>query len=95
MLKYLKNYDGYQTVEDVANQLEDFHVIFLKLYGCALALHIFDNLPNNHKISTDALNSKEINLKDRRNNTPILRDGYYIDQNGNIFFIQYIEARHG
>ena len=43
MLKYGKNYDGYWNGEDVAKQLEEVHVTFLKLHGGALALYIFDN----------------------------------------------------
>ena len=38
MLKYRKNYDGYWTGEDVAKQLEEVHVTFLKIHGGALAL---------------------------------------------------------
>ena len=64
ILKYGKNYDSYQTVEDVAKQLEEFHVTFLKLHGGALALYIFDNSSNHHNIATDALNAKKLNLKD-------------------------------
>ena len=48
----------------------------------ALALYIFDNWANHHKIATDTLNVKKLNLKDGGKNTPIMRDGFYIDQNG-------------
>ena len=46
MLKYGNNYDGYCTEEDVAKQLEQIHVTFLKIHGGALALYIFDNQAN-------------------------------------------------
>ena len=81
MLKYGKGYDGYWTGEDVAKQLEKVHVTFLKLHGGALALYIFDNWANHHKIATDTLNVKKLNLKDGGKNTPIMRDGFYIDKN--------------
>ena len=64
ILKYGKSYDGYWTGEDVAKQLEEFHVNFLKLHGGALVLYIFDNSANIHNIATDALNAKKLNLKD-------------------------------
>ena len=80
MLKYGNEYDGYWTVEDVTNQLEEVHVTFWKLHGGALALYIFDNSANNHKIATDALNAKNLHLKDGGKNTPILRDEVFIDQ---------------
>ena len=86
MLGYGKNYDGYCTGEYVSRQLEDFHVTFLKIDGGDLSLSIFDNSSNYHKIATDALNAKKLNVKDRENNTPILRDGLYIDQNGHRVF---------
>ena len=41
------------------------------------------NRPINN-IDTDALNTKKLNLKYGEKNTPILRDGFYIDQNGHI-----------
>ena len=82
MLNYGKNHDGYWTREDVAKQLEEVHVTFLKLRGGALDLYIFYNSANHHKIDTDALNVKKLNLKDGGKNTPIMRDGFYIDQNG-------------
>ena len=63
MLKYGKNYDDYCTGEDVAKQLEEVHVTFLKFHGGALALYIFDNLSNHHKIAIDAINAKKLNLK--------------------------------
>ena len=85
MLKYGKNYDGYWNGEDVSKQLKEVRVIFLKLHGGAMALYIFGNSANHHNIATDALNAKKINLKDRGENTPILRYGFYIDQNGHIF----------
>ena len=81
MLKYGKNYDGYWTVEDVAMQLEEVHVTFLKLRGGALDLYIFYNSANHHRIDTDALNAKKLNLKDGGENTPIMIDGFHIDQN--------------
>ena len=82
MLKYGKNYYCYWTGENSSKHLEEVRVTFLNIHGGALPLYIFDNSSNNHKIATDALNAKEINLKDREKNTPILRDGFYIDQNG-------------
>ena len=84
MLKCGKNYYGYWTGDSVAKQLEEVHVSFLKLHGGALDLYIFDNSSNHHRISTDALNTKKLNLKDGGKNTPILRDGLYIYQNVNI-----------
>ena len=51
-----------------------------------MALYPFDNLDNNHKIATDTRNAKNLNLKDGEKNTPILRDGFYIDKNGHRFF---------
>ena len=54
----------------------------MKLHGGALSLYIFDNSSNHHKIETVALNAKKLNLKDGGENTPILRDGLYIDKNG-------------
>ena len=74
MLKHGKHYDGYWTGEDVAKHIEEVHVTFLKIHSGDLALYIYDNLDNHHKIATDALNTKKLNLKDGRKNTPILRD---------------------
>ena len=82
ILNYIKNYGGYWTGEDVAKHIEEVQVKILKLHGGALALYIFDNLANHHKIATDALNAKKLNFKDGGGNTPILRYGFYIDQNG-------------
>ena len=76
------NYYGYWTGEDFSKQIEEVHVTFLKIHGGALPLYIFNYSPNNQKISTDALNAKELNLKDKGKNTLILRDGFYIDQHG-------------
>ena len=56
----------------------------MKLHGVALALYIFDNSSNHHKIATDALNTNNLNLKDGGKNTPIMRYGFYIDKNGHI-----------
>ena len=84
MLNYGKNYDGYWNGEDVAKQLEEVHVTFLKLHGGALSLYIFDNSANHRNISTDSLNANKLHLKDGGNNTPILRYGFYIDQNLHI-----------
>ena len=81
MLNYGKNYDGYWNGEDVAKQLEEVHVTFLKLHGGALALYICDNSANHHKIATDALNPKKLNLKDGGKITPILRYEFFIYQN--------------
>ena len=47
-----------------------------------MALYIFDNSSNHHKIATAALNANNIDLKDGGENTPILRDGFYTDKNG-------------
>ena len=81
MLNYIKNYDGYWNGEDDSTQLEEVCVTFLKLHGGAMALYIFDNSANHHKIATGALNDKKLNFKDGGDNTPILRYGFYIDQN--------------
>ena len=54
----------------------------MKLHGGALALYIFDNSANHHKIDTEALNAKKLNLKYGGKNTPILIDVFYIHQNG-------------
>ena len=56
----------------------------MKLRGGALALYIFDNFSNRHKIATDALNDKKLNLKDGGKDTRILRYGFYTYQNGHI-----------
>ena len=81
VLKYRKQYGGCCTGEYVAKQLEEVHVTFLNLHGVARALYIFDNSANHYKIATYALHTKKINLKDGGENTPILRYGFYIDQN--------------
>ena len=60
MLKYENNYDCYWTGEDFAKELEEVHVTFLKLRGGALALQIFDNFANHHKIATEALNPRSL-----------------------------------
>ena len=92
MLKCGNNYDGYWTGEDVAKHLEEVHVIFLKLRGGDLALYVFDNSVNHHKIATDALNTKKLNLKDRGDNMPILRYFFYIDQNEHRVFHRMLTA---
>ena len=76
MLKYGKIYDFYWTGEDVAKQVEEVHVTFLKLHGDALALYIFDNSAYHYKVATDALKANKLNLKGGGKNTPILRDGF-------------------
>ena len=81
MINYVNNYDGYWTVEYVYTQIEEVHVTFLKLHGGALALYICDNSANHHKIATDVLNPKKLNLKDGGKMTPILRYEFFIYQN--------------
>ena len=81
-LKYGKNYDGYWTGENVAAQLRDTHPTFVKLHPDCLALYIFDNSANHHKIATDSLNARKLNLKDGGKNTPVLRDGFYTNADG-------------
>ena len=92
MLKYGNTYYGYWIGEDVAKHLEEVHVTFLKLHGGALALYIFDNSDNHHKIGTEYLNNKKLNLKDGGKNTTILRDVFYIDQNGHRVFHTMLNA---
>ena len=46
------------------------------------SMPLFDNSANHHRIATDDLNAKKLNLKYREKNMPILRDGFYKDQNG-------------
>ena len=57
-----------------------------------MALYIFDNSANHHKIATDALNTKNVNLKYGGNNTPITRGLLYIYQNGHIVVHKILTA---
>ena len=82
LLKYGKNYDGYWTGENVSEQLRNTHSTFQRLHPNCLALYIFDNSANHHKIATDALNARKLNLKDGGKNTPLLRDGWYYNDRG-------------
>ena len=86
MLRYGKNYDGYWNGEYVAKQLGEVHMTFLNIHGGALALYIFDNSTNHHKIATDDLNAKKLNFKYGGKNTPIMRDAqscsYNADRRG-------------
>ena len=54
----------------------------MKLRGGALALYIFDKSANHHEIATESINAKKLSLKYWVKNTPIMRDGFYIDKNG-------------
>ncbi len=79
VLHYGKNYDGYWTGEHVAAQLRDTHRTFQQLHPDCIALYIFDNSANHHKIASDALNARKLNLKDGGKNTPLLRDGFFFN----------------
>ena len=74
ILKYSKNYDGYWTGEDVAIQLQDTYKTFINIHPGCLPLYVFDNSSNHHKISTDALYARKLNLKGVGEKTPLLRD---------------------
>ena len=62
ILKYSNNYDGYWTGEDVAIQLQDTYKTFINIHPGCLPLYVFDNSSNHHKISTDALYARKLNL---------------------------------
>ena len=72
ILKYGKNYDGYWKGEYVAIQPQDTHTTFIKIHPDFLPLYVSKKSENHHKISTDALNSRKLNLKYGGGNTPLL-----------------------
>ena len=79
-----KNADGYWTNADLVAQLKDRVIpIFNVLHPGCEALFMFDNSQNHHAMESDALVAERLNLGDGGKNTPTLRQGWYLDAEGN------------
>ena len=65
ILKYVTDYYGYWTGEDVVIQVQDNHITFIKRHPGCLPVYVFNNSAKHHKIATDALNARTMNLNYR------------------------------
>jgi hypothetical protein len=82
-IKYGKNHDGYWTGEDVCKQLTEQAIPALEKQhpNCQL-LFIFDNSSGHASFAPDALLASRMNLGPGGKNVKVMRDGWYIDGNG-------------
>ena len=82
IIKYGNTYDVYWIGEDVDIKFQYKYTNFIKICTGCLPLYVFENSSNHHKISTDDLNARKLNLQDGGRNNPLLRYGYYKNNDG-------------
>jgi len=82
-IKYGKNHDGYWTGEDVCKQLTEKAIPALeKQHPDCQLLFIFDNSSGHASFAPDALLASRMNLGPGGKNVKVMRDGWYINKDG-------------
>ena len=80
------NGEGYWTNSDLVEQTRKAMTIFKFLHPDCDALFVFDNSANHHAFTPDALIASRLNLTDGgKNIKSIMRDGWFLDENGEHF----------
>ena len=83
-LKPGANSEGYWKNSDLIAQVKDKAIpIFKLLHQDCDALFMFDNSQNHHASPPDALNANKMNLSNGGINQRLMRDGWFLDTNGN------------
>ena len=82
LFEFGKNRDGAWKNEDLIQQARRCKPIFDGLHpNCNIYLG-FDNSMNHHKKAPDGLDASVLLLSDGGKNTPIIRNGWYLNENG-------------
>ena len=82
LFEFGKNRDGAWKNEDLIQQARRCKPIFDGLHpNCNIYLG-FDNSMNHHKKAPDGLDASVLLLSDGGENTPIIRNGWYLNENG-------------
>ena len=82
-LKPGANSEGYWKNSDLIVQVKDTAIpIFKLMHQDCDALFMFDNSQNHHVKAPDVLNANRMNLSNGSLNQRLMRDGWYLDANG-------------